>query len=215
MVNISLIKKSNNQIDESSVPRVAVFVGGTAGIGKITLAAVAGVGISFKAYVIGRKESEQSFKPFIDELHQANPNANVIWVEGQVSLLSEVKRICDHIKTLESEVDLLFMTPGYAPFSGRESIIFLSKCRHRLISSRYVRRLGYQSFTEFLLPHLLHRESPPPPSSIRASTSHQCSLGRIRKRAFSQYQRFESRTTRRLRANGNPNAYGNDGHSHP
>lgn len=122
MVNISLIRQSNNQIDESSVPRVAVFVGGTSGIGKITLADIAGLGIGFKAYVIGRKESEQSFKPFLEELHQAKPNANVIWVEGQVSLLSEVKRVCDHIKTLESKVDLLFMTTGYAPFGGRKSI---------------------------------------------------------------------------------------------
>ena len=133
MVNISLIRKSNNQVDASSAPRVAVFVGGTSGIGKITLADIAGLGLDFKAYVIGRKESEQSFKPFVEELHRAKPNANVIWVEGQVSLLSEVKRVCDHIKTLESKVDLLFMTTGYTPFGGRNSTKILSNCWHRLI----------------------------------------------------------------------------------
>ena len=127
MVNISLIRKSNSQIDESSAPRVAVFVGGTSGIGKITLAEIAGIGTDFKAYVIGRKESEHSLKPLHEELHQANPNANLVWVEGQVSLLSEVKRVCDHIKSLESTIDLLFMTTGYAPFGGRESIAFLTR----------------------------------------------------------------------------------------
>lgn len=121
MVSISLIRQSNNQINELLVPRVAVFVGGTSGIGKITLAEVARVGIGFKAYVIGRKESEHPFKAFIEELHQIQPDTNVIWVEGEVSLLSEVKRICDHIKTLESQIDLLFMTTGYAPFGGRQS----------------------------------------------------------------------------------------------
>ncbi|KAH7361245.1 hypothetical protein BKA66DRAFT_573592 [Pyrenochaeta sp. MPI-SDFR-AT-0127] len=121
MVNISSIRKSNKQVDESSAPRVAVFVGGTAGIGKITLAKIADLGIGFKAYVIGRKGSEQSFKSFLEELHQANPNANVIWIEGEVSLLSEAKRVCDYIKTLESTVDLLFMTTGYAPFGGRDN----------------------------------------------------------------------------------------------
>lgn len=121
MVKISLIRECNNKIDESSAPRVAVFVGGTAGIGRITLARLVGLGTSLKAYVVGRKQSEQSFRPVIEELQQGNPKATVIWVEGEVSLLSEVKRICDRIRTLESSIDLLFMTPGYAPFAGRMS----------------------------------------------------------------------------------------------
>ncbi|KAF2875856.1 hypothetical protein BDV95DRAFT_562768 [Massariosphaeria phaeospora] len=121
MVKISLIRQSNSRIDESSAPRVAVFAGGTSGIGKLTLAELAGLGTSFKAYVVGRKESERSFKTFIGDLHQTNPNAEIIWVEGEISLLSEVKRICDHIKTLESRIDLFFLTAGYAPFEGRKN----------------------------------------------------------------------------------------------
>lgn len=121
MVNLSSIRQSNSQIDASSAPRIAVFVGGTAGIGKITLEAVAKLGTVCTIYVIGRKESEQSLKPFLDELHKANPNSRLIWVEGQVSLLSEVKRICNYIKKVETKIDLLFLTPGWAPFAGRES----------------------------------------------------------------------------------------------
>ncbi|CAO2649322.1 Nn.00g067070.m01.CDS01 [Neocucurbitaria sp. VM-36] len=121
MVNIALIRESNKHIDESSAPRVAVFVGGTAGIGKITLTEIAGLGTSFKAYVIVRKESADSIKPFFEQLHQANPNANVIMIEGEISLLSEVKRVCDYIKPLETQIDLLFMTTGYAPFGGRQN----------------------------------------------------------------------------------------------
>lgn len=131
MVNISSIRQSNQHLDTSSVPQVAVFVGGTAGIGKITLAEIAGHGTSFKAYVIVRKASAGSAKQYFEELQKANPNTMVILVEGEISLLSEVKRICDHIKTLESQIDLLFMTTGYAPSGGRQSITSLCDYRHK------------------------------------------------------------------------------------
>jgi NAD(P)-dependent dehydrogenase (short-subunit alcohol dehydrogenase family) len=121
MVKLSMIRHSNAHIDETSAPRVAVFVGGTAGIGKLTLDALVRPGTKSKAYVVGRKESEQAFKPFAQSLREANPNADIVWIEGQVTLLSEAKRVCDYIRTLESSIDLLFMTTGYAPFGGRES----------------------------------------------------------------------------------------------
>jgi NAD(P)-dependent dehydrogenase (short-subunit alcohol dehydrogenase family) len=120
MVKLSQIQASNKQNASASAPRIAVFVGGTSGIGKITLAEIAKLGTDFKAYVIGRKQSEKAFKTFSEELPETT---NIVWVEGEVSLLSEVKRTCDHIKTLESSVDLLFLTTGYAPFGGRESTL--------------------------------------------------------------------------------------------
>jgi NAD(P)-dependent dehydrogenase (short-subunit alcohol dehydrogenase family) len=121
MVNLTQIRASNTQIDEASAPRVAIFVGGTSGIGKLTLGAIAKLGTNFKAYVVGRKEGKAAFETFAESLRLANPNADIVWIEGQVSLLFEVKRICDHIKTLESSIDLLFMTTGYAPLGGRQS----------------------------------------------------------------------------------------------
>lgn len=136
MVHLSKIKESNAQIDEETAPRIAVFVGGTSGIGKITLGAVAKLGTHFKAYVVGRKESKAAFQPFIEELHTANPNASIIWVEGQVTLLSEVKRICDYIKKLETSIDLLFLTTGYVPFFGRESKSVLTWFRSPCASSK-------------------------------------------------------------------------------
>src|ERR1051326_3423211 len=113
MVKISLIKQNNSKIDASSVPAVAVFVGATSGIGKFTLGSLARLGFPFKAYVVGRKETKQAFSPFLEELRKANAAAELIWTEGQVSLLSDVKRICDEIKSRESKIDLLFLTAGY------------------------------------------------------------------------------------------------------
>ncbi|CAI9633271.1 hypothetical protein GT037_009670 [Alternaria burnsii] len=148
MVHISQIKENNAQIDEKSAPRVAVFVGGTSGIGKLTLNAMTRLGTHFKAYVIGRQESEAAFKPFIEELHLANTNASIIWVEGQISLLSEVQRICDYIKKFESSIDLLFMTAGYVNFSGRRNTSEGLEISHAL---EFYSRI---CFTQNLLPLL-------------------------------------------------------------
>jgi NAD(P)-dependent dehydrogenase (short-subunit alcohol dehydrogenase family) len=138
MVRISQIKENNAQIDEKSAPRVAVFVGGTSGIGKLTLNAITRLGTRFKAYGIGRQESEAAFKPFIEELHLANANASIIWVEGQISLLSEVQRVCDRIKRLEGSIDLLFMTAGYVNFSGRHSTLLLRILPLAMMSRRLI-----------------------------------------------------------------------------
>ena len=122
MVHLSLIQESNAQIDQSCSPRVAVFMGGTSGIGKITLQEIAELGFDFKAYVVGRKQTEDTYRPFIEDVEKANPKTKIIWVEGEISLLAEVKRVCNYIKALEFEIDLLFMTAGYAPLGGREGM---------------------------------------------------------------------------------------------
>jgi NAD(P)-dependent dehydrogenase (short-subunit alcohol dehydrogenase family) len=121
MVVISQIRLSNAQFS-TSARLVAVFAGGTSGIGNITLGELARLRISMRAYVVGRKASEARFKTFVDELDLA-PNVEFVWVEGEISLLAEVKRVCEYIRSVEDHVDLLFMTTGYAPFGGRESMV--------------------------------------------------------------------------------------------
>jgi NAD(P)-dependent dehydrogenase (short-subunit alcohol dehydrogenase family) len=121
MPNITTVRQSNALLTPTTIPKTAVFVGGTAGIGKLTLSALAELGFDFKAYVIGRKGSEASFKTHAESLRSKNAHAELIWIEGEVSLLSEAQRICDHITTLETSIDLLFMTTGYAPMGGRNS----------------------------------------------------------------------------------------------
>ncbi|KAG9189654.1 hypothetical protein G6011_06522 [Alternaria panax] len=148
MVHISQIKENNAQIDEETAPRVAVFVGGTSGIGKLTLDAVIRLRTHLKAYVVGRQESEAAFKPFIKKTHLANAKASIIWVEGQISLLSEVKRVCDHIKELETSIDILFMTSGYVASSERQNTSEGLEISHAL---EFYSRI---CFTQNLLPLL-------------------------------------------------------------
>ena len=119
MVSYKEILASNALINDATAPRVAVFVGGTSGIGKFTVRALVATGASMRIYLVGRKSSEERMYTFIQELHAINPKAEVIWTEGEVSLLAETKRICEVIKSKESRVDLLFLTAGYAPFGTR------------------------------------------------------------------------------------------------
>jgi NAD(P)-dependent dehydrogenase (short-subunit alcohol dehydrogenase family) len=121
MPHLTTIRQSNAQLTASTIPKVAVFVGGTAGIGKLTLSALVELGFECKAYIVGRQSSYASFKPFAESLKATNAKAQIVWIEGEVSLLSEAQRICEHIKTLEKHVDLLFMTTGYAPMGGRQN----------------------------------------------------------------------------------------------
>jgi len=120
MVSYQDILASNALINDTTGLRVAVFVGGTSGIGKFTIKALVATGISVNIYLVGRKSSEERTQAFIKELHTLNPRANVIWTEAEVSLLTEVKRVCELIKIKESHVDLLFLTAGYAPFGTRQ-----------------------------------------------------------------------------------------------
>jgi NAD(P)-dependent dehydrogenase (short-subunit alcohol dehydrogenase family) len=119
MVSYQELQASNALINDATAPRVSVFVGGTSGIGKYTIKALVATGASLRIYLVGRKSSEERTRAFIQELQAINPKAEVIWTEGEISLLAETKRVCEAIKSKESRIDLLFLTAGYAPFGAR------------------------------------------------------------------------------------------------
>lgn len=120
MVSYKEIQGSNTLINDSTAPRVAVFVGGTSGIGQLTIKALVATGASVRIYLVGRKSSEERSLAFIQGLRATNPKADVIWTEGEISLLAETKRVCEVIKRKEAHLDLLFLSAGYAPFGPRQ-----------------------------------------------------------------------------------------------
>ncbi|KAK3395241.1 hypothetical protein B0H63DRAFT_462894 [Podospora didyma] len=120
MVSHTEIQASNALINDATAPRTAVFVGGTAGIGQLTIRALVATDASVRIFIIGRKSAEERMNVFIQELRTTNPKAEIIWIEAEVSLLAETKRVCAVIKGKEAHVDLLFLTTGYAPFGGRK-----------------------------------------------------------------------------------------------
>lgn len=93
MPSFATIKASNAKITEADTPRVAVYVGATAGIARASLKLLVSKKTPIKVYVLGRNESKH--KTFLDELRASNSKATIVWLEGQVSLLSETQRLCD------------------------------------------------------------------------------------------------------------------------
>lgn len=88
------------------------------------------LGHPIKAYVVGRKATEVAMKPLLDDLRQKNPHANLVWIEGEVSLLAEVQRICNIIKAAgDAGIDFMCLTTGYAPFSGRKGTHHSNNCQ--------------------------------------------------------------------------------------
>jgi NAD(P)-dependent dehydrogenase (short-subunit alcohol dehydrogenase family) len=154
MVAYKDVQLSNAQLNDANTPRVAVFVGGTSGIGKLTLRALVATGANLRVYLVGRPSSEERSRTFIQELQILNPSAQVTWVEAEVSLLAQGKTACQLIKSKESRVDLLFLTTGYSPFGVRHET---SEGREiSLVLAYYARAL----FVSHLLPLLEAAESP-------------------------------------------------------
>lgn len=120
MVTHEAVQASNAFLRSVEKTFTAVFVGGTSGIGRATIRALAATGARSRIYLIGRKSSQEPMTAFIRELRVFNPRAEVIWTEAEVSLLAEATRVCKDIAKKESRVDLLFMSAGYAPFGERK-----------------------------------------------------------------------------------------------
>ena len=117
MVSISEVKASNARISKDTAPHTAVFTGGTDGIGKATLTRLVATKLAIRVYIIGR--NSKTHTPFLDELRKSNDQADIIWLEGQISLLSETKRLCDIIKARETSIDILFMSAGFIALGER------------------------------------------------------------------------------------------------
>lgn len=123
-VTITEVKSSNSQITTEIAPKIAVFVGATSGIGKAALSRLLAQQTAIKVYLIGRNAAKN--QALIAQLRETNSKANIIFLEGEVSLLAEVKRICGEIKAKESSIDALYLSTGYIPHAGRESKLMCS-----------------------------------------------------------------------------------------
>jgi hypothetical protein len=118
MSSLKPILASNALIGPQDVPKTAVFVGATDGIGKATLQALVSKGFPTKIYIVGRNKA--SHRVLLEDLARYNPRATLIFFEGQLSLVADAQRIASQIATQEDRVDLLFLSSGYLPFTGRK-----------------------------------------------------------------------------------------------
>lgn len=146
MVGLSTVQAANGSLT-SSIPKVvALFVGGSSGIGRSTLTQLARNTEAPTAYIVGRNESKA--QPFLQELRKINPRGTFNYIEADVSLMSNVDKACADIKRDEKALNLLFMTPGGLSLVGRRDT---SEGIDKLFALRYYARMR---FVQNLLPLL-------------------------------------------------------------
>ncbi|OGE48571.1 hypothetical protein PENARI_c027G10247 [Penicillium arizonense] len=118
MVSIDTVRKHNSTLKEYGPNLVAVFVGGTSGIGETTARAFVRSTLSPRVYLVGRSESRAS--QIIEELRASNPDGQITFVKGDVSRLHEVDEACKAIQAKEEKVNLLFLSAGMFTAKGRD-----------------------------------------------------------------------------------------------
>lgn len=111
MVALSSAQASNADIT-TSLPTgmVAVFVGGTSGIGEYTLKMFARHAKNPRIYLVGR--SQEAADRIIPECAKINPDGQYIFIQSDVSLLKNVRCVCEQILCEEESINLLFQTQG-------------------------------------------------------------------------------------------------------
>lgn len=111
MVHYSTVKSSNASIASSlRSGLVAVFVGGTSGIGKYTLKELARQAKKPRIYVIGR--SQEAWDHIEAECKQINSEGQYVFVQGDMSLLRNVDGLCKQILDKEKAINILFWSAG-------------------------------------------------------------------------------------------------------
>jgi short-subunit dehydrogenase len=117
MVNIKEIRASNTDISIQGL--TALFVGATQGIGASTLKQLATHTQSPNVYIVGRSKAKAA--PLLAELRSLNVKGSFTFIEAEVSLVKDVDRVCDEIKSKEQKLDLLWLSPGLLTTSGPSS----------------------------------------------------------------------------------------------
>ncbi|KAI9727612.1 MAG: hypothetical protein M1834_008052 [Cirrosporium novae-zelandiae] len=131
MVHLDIVHACNAILVETQ-PLVAVFVGGTSGIGECSVRALtathANRGKGLRLYIVGR--NNDAAEKIISDCLEVCPTGQFRFVRANdLSLLKDVDRVCAEIVQAEGEanttggiprVDLLVMTQGYLSLESRK-----------------------------------------------------------------------------------------------
>ncbi|KAE8362112.1 hypothetical protein BDV27DRAFT_132054 [Aspergillus caelatus] len=111
MTSLNLVRQANATVRKQRPKMVAVFVGGTSGIGEATAKELAKTVHAPTVYIVGRNQEAGS--RILADCQGLNPHGTYRFIKSDVSLLREVDTACQEIQSKEAAVDLLFMTPGH------------------------------------------------------------------------------------------------------
>lgn len=115
MPSLSDIKQANAAYTPSVKDAVAVFFGGTSGIGKETAFMFAKKFESPTVIIVGR--SEEAGTQIVENLKALNANAT--FIKSDLSQMKEVVRVSDLIKKDVNKINLLFLSQGILSTAGR------------------------------------------------------------------------------------------------
>ena len=111
MVSLELIASSNDGI-RSTLPAglVAVFIGGTNGVGETTARQFAKHAVQPRVYIVGR--SQEAGESVTAECRALNPEGTFIFLKRETSLMRNVDEVCNELASKEEVINLLFLTVG-------------------------------------------------------------------------------------------------------
>jgi short-subunit dehydrogenase len=120
MVVLTKVIESNKRI-ASTFPDglVAVFVGGTSGVGEYTLLKFAKYVPKPRIYIVGR--SQEAPDRIIKECKRLNPDGKFEFIKSDISLLVNVDDVCRQIKSKETAINILFESQGTMSFKSSTS----------------------------------------------------------------------------------------------
>ncbi|PCG98873.1 Short-chain dehydrogenase/reductase SDR [Penicillium occitanis (nom. inval.)] len=120
MITLPEAIASNGRIS-STLPSglVAVFIGGTSGVGEYTLKAFVKYAVSPRVYLVGR--SQESADRIIKECTQVNSGGKFEFIKADISLLKNVDEVCNQLKKRETKINILFETQGTMAFDKKTS----------------------------------------------------------------------------------------------
>lgn len=146
----NILQKNADYLKRSAAHQpVAVFVGGTSGIGEHTAYAFAKYTHQPTIYIVGR--NVEAGKHVVSKLKEINPDplAKFTFLQSDLTLISEADKLSDIIKQHESKINLLFLSPGFMTMSGRQ------ETKEGIDAKLAVHYYGRWRVVEKLLPLLL------------------------------------------------------------
>ncbi|KAJ5614119.1 short-chain dehydrogenases/reductase [Penicillium herquei] len=116
---LTQVREWNAGLKSAKTGVVAVFVGGTSGIGKQTAIKLASTVVKPVIHIIGR--SQVAGAQVIEALKIANPSGSYSFKSVDISNLRLVDEVCNELKSQFVELDLLFLSAGAVAFSKKET----------------------------------------------------------------------------------------------
>ena len=115
MAAIQAIHNPNARIAELPEGLIALFHGGTSGIGQSTVLQFA---VRPRTYIVARRIT--ATRGLLEQLRKENLDVTYTVIEKDVSLIRETSDVINFVKAQEIKLDLLFKSVGLISFTGRE-----------------------------------------------------------------------------------------------